>query len=116
MSTLTVRDNSIWIKHIETDPATVAFLGALPGGARLLMEVDGVRGEWEKMADGKDGRPTNGLKPVGTMKDSWTALQSRRGDRLNFKIIERKDTYLSAVQAMFTEWDSDEDESAFHAL
>jgi hypothetical protein len=41
--------------------------------------IDGFRGKWVKMADGKDGRPTPGMKPVGEAKDHWHGFQTSRG-------------------------------------
>jgi hypothetical protein len=116
MPTLTIRDNAVWIKHIEADETTINLLSQWPAGSRIHMEVDGVKGEWEKMADGLDGRPTNGIKPVGAMRSHWQNMQDRRGEIVTFQILERKDTYLPAVQAMLTEWESAEDESAFRDL
>ena len=91
------------------------MLGSMPEDTRVIFEIDGTQGEFAKMADGKDGRPTPGYKPIGAMKEVWSKLQ-RRGDRVSFKIIERKSTYLTAVQAMMTEWDSESDERAFRDL
>ena len=116
MATVTVRDDSVWIKHIEADPDTNALLSQAPAGTRILMEVEGIKGEWEKMADGSDGRPTHGFKPIGAMKSHWKTMQSRRGERVQIRILERKDTYLSAIQSVLTEWESDDDERAFRDL
>ena len=49
-------------------------------GAVIRLEVDGVPGTWVKMDDGKDGRPTPGIRPVGSYRDQWHKLQERRGD------------------------------------
>ena len=111
-----IADNSLWIKHIDIDKDASVLLGYMPEDTRVIFEIDGTQGEFAKMADGKDGRPTPGYKPVGAMKEFWSTLQRRRGERVPFKIIERKSSYLTAVQAMMTEWDSASDERAFRDL
>lgn len=111
-----IADNSLWIKHIDIDKDASVLLGYMPEDTRVIFEIDGTQGEFAKMADGKDGRPTPGYKPIGAMKEFWSTLQRRRGERVPFKIIERKSTYLTAVQAMMTEWDSESDERAFRDL
>jgi|GEM_PF-1326110 hypothetical protein len=111
-----IADNSLWIKHIDIDKDASVLLGYMPEDTRVIFEIDGTQGEFAKMADGKDGRPTPGYKPIGAMKEFWSTLQRRRGERVPFKIIERKSSYLTAVQAMMTEWDSASDEQAFRDL
>ena len=111
-----IADNSLWIKHIDIDKDILDMLRDNPADTRVIFEIDGTQGEFAKMADGKDGRPTPGYKPIGAMKEFWSTLQRRRGERVPFKIIERKSSYLTAVQAMMTEWDSASDERAFRDL
>jgi hypothetical protein len=111
-----IADNSLWIKHIDIDKDASVLLGYMPEDTRVIFEIDGTQGEFAKMADGKDGRPTPGYKPIGAMKEFWSTLQRRRGERVPFKIIERKSSYLTAVQATMTEWDSESDERAFRDL
>ena len=111
-----IADNSLWIKHIDIEKDASVLLGYLPEDTRIIFEIDGIQGEFAKMADGKDGRPTPGYKPIGAMKEFWSKLQKKRGERVSFKIIERKSSYLTAVQAMMTEWDSESDERAFRDL
>lgn len=115
-NTVKIADNSLWIKHIDIDKDILDMLRDNPADTRVIFEIDGTQGEFAKMADGKDRRPTPGYKPVGAMKEFWSTLQRRRGERVPFKIIERKSSYLTAVQAMMTEWDSESDERAFRDL
>lgn len=57
------------------------------------MVVDGVRGQWCKMRDGKDGRSTPGLRPVGRAQSFWQSLfESRRGDSVSIELGEDGDT------------------------
>ena len=78
MPELVVRDVVMWTKHLHGDPNLRAQLNGLPGGAEVELLVDGVRGHWRKMSDGKDGRPTTGLTPQGRMADFWRELYATR--------------------------------------
>ncbi|WP_269513946.1 hypothetical protein [Brevundimonas subvibrioides] len=76
-----VKDVVVWTKHVHGDRRVTARLQSLKGGEDLELVVDGVRGLWRKMADGVDGRPTSGLRPVGRMQTFWKELYaSRRGE------------------------------------
>ncbi len=116
MATFLNNDDAIWLKNVNADSNTIAMLHQIPGGTRLKLEVEGVKGDWQRMADGKDGRPTFGLKPIGKTLDFWKSLKPRRGEHLNFKIVDPVDSYLSDVQATLSEWHSEEDELAFNDL
>jgi hypothetical protein len=116
MATFLNNDDAIWLKNVNADSNTIAMLRQIPAGTRLKLEVEGVKGEWQRMADGKDGRPTFGLKPVGKTMEFWKSLKPRRGEYLNFKIIDPRDTYLSDIQSTLSEWNSEEDELAFNDL
>ena len=109
-------DDVIWLKNVDADQNTLALLRQLPEKTRLQLEIEGIRSDWERMADGKDGRPTLGLKPVGKTLQFWKSMRDRRGDFLNFKIVDPRDSYLAAVQATLSEWESKEDEAAFDDL
>ena len=116
MATFLNNDDVIWLKHISADSDTVALLVQIPARTKLQLEIEGTRGEWERMADGRDGRPTLGLKPVGRTVSFWKAMRSRRGDHLEFRVVDPRDTYLADVQATLSEWDSEKEEKAFHDL
>ncbi|MFA4950030.1 hypothetical protein [Brevundimonas sp.] len=79
MAKVEVRDHAIWIKHIHGDESLVGKLTQMPAGTLIELIVDGIQGHWRKMDDGKDGRPTNGLRALGNAKDHWHAMQSDRG-------------------------------------
>lgn len=82
-----VRDHALWIRHINGGPAVQTWLESVPGGATVHLEVDGVSGDWRKMADGKDGRPTQGLKPITEpSRSKWHALQTSRGAFVSFSL------------------------------
>lgn len=116
MGTFLNNDDAIWLKHVNADPNTIALLHQLKAGTKLKIEIEGVRGDWVRMADGKDGRPTLGLKPVGETLDFWKSMKKRRGERIGFRIVDPRDSYLSDVQATLSEWESEEDDKAFHDL
>jgi hypothetical protein len=77
MATTTVSDYVIWTKHIHDDPVLAARLSAMRAGDTIDLDVDGVHGTWRKMDDGKDGRPTAGLRPIGSAQEAWSDLFKR---------------------------------------
>jgi hypothetical protein len=116
MATVLNNDDAIWLKHINADANALAVLRQIPAGTTLRLEVEGVAGDWVRMADGKDGRPTLGLKPVGQTLNFWKSMKTRRGEHLDFKIVDPRDSYLADVQKTLSEWESEEDEAAFRDL
>ncbi len=116
MATTEIRDDAIWLKHLEGDPDLKARLGALAVGEMIELEVDGVVGTWERMRDGKDGRPTMGIKPVAAMRQVWAVF--RKGPRRTIQVRQARsaDAYLSAIAATLSEWNSAEDEIAYRDL
>lgn len=78
--TVEVRDSVLWTKHIRGDDALTATLDALSERSPIDLEVDGVRGTWQKMDSGRDGRPTPGIKPLGSARLHWHDLfRDKRG-------------------------------------
>ena len=75
-----IRDHALWLKHIHGDNFLKNKLLELEQGQITHLIVDGVKGVWVKMADGKDGRPTPGIKGIGAAKVHWHSLQERRGE------------------------------------
>ncbi|MGI9271205.1 MAG: hypothetical protein ACR2QT_05475 [Woeseiaceae bacterium] len=88
MSMVEVRDHALWIKHIHGNEPLKERLLALPSGALVELQVSGFRGMWKKMDDGKDGRPTAGIKALGKARDQWHALQTDRGELVTIKDIQ----------------------------
>ena len=74
MSRVEVRDNVLWVKHIQGNESLKTKINELNEGCRIELEVDGYRGTWEKMKDGKDGMPTTGIKPLGPAKEHWSRV------------------------------------------
>jgi len=116
MAHLRIRDDAIWAKHIEGDDRLRSAILAMGEGRTIDLEVDGIGGSWVKMRDGKDGRPTDGLRPVGPMRDVWKRMQARRGEVVEVNQLQRPRSYLASLRPLLSEWDSPEDEEAFRDL
>ena len=116
MGTFLNNDDVIWFKYVDADSNTIALLRQLPASTRLKLEIEGYRGDWERMSDGKDGRPTEGLRPVGKTKEFWKTMKPKRGTHLDFRVVDPRDSYLESLQKTLSEWDSAEDEKAFNDL
>ena len=116
MGTVLNNDNAIWLKHVKASRDAMALLRQFPPGAIIRLEIEGFRGDWQRMAAGRDGRPTLGLKPVGKTLEFWKSMEARRGEQLSFRVIDPADNYLSDIVPVMSEWDSAEDEAAFRDL
>ena len=116
MANVEIRDDAMWAKQIEGGKALADRITALSPGEIIELEVDGVVGRWEKMRNGKDGRPTPGIKPIGPMRKIWKRFQSRRGEVVEVRETKTADTYLAALSEVMTEWNSKEDDEAFRDL
>lgn len=82
-----VRDHVLWIRHIVGADSVKVWLEQVPEGACVRLVVDGTTGDWRKMDNGKDGRPTPGFKPMTEPSRSrWHALQAMRGSHVSFTI------------------------------
>jgi hypothetical protein len=68
------------------------------------------------MRNGKDGRSTTGIKPIGPMKEIWRRFQTRRGEVVEVREVRTADAYLAALTDTLSEWNSPEDEEAFRDL
>jgi hypothetical protein len=116
MGKVAIRDNSIWLKHVEGDAALKKRLSDLAPGETIDLEVDGIVGRWERMKVGKDGRTTDGIKPIAEMREVWARLQRNRGRIVDIREVTTADSYLSALTPLLSEWDSPEDEAAYRDL
>jgi hypothetical protein len=116
MAFIEIRDDSIWLNHIEGGKVLKDRIMSLAAGEIIELEVDGIVGAWEKMRDGKDGRSTLGIKPIGPMKTIWKRLQKRRGEVIEVREVRTADAYLEALGGTLSEWNSPEDEEAFRDL
>ena len=87
MSLVEIRDHALWIKHIHQNEALRQELLQLAAGELIELQVDGFRGMWKKMDDGRDGRPTPGIKAIGKAREHWHGLQDRRGALVPIKFV-----------------------------
>lgn len=68
MATVTIRDEAIWISHIENGQRLRERILSLKPEETLDLEVNGVVGRWARMRNGKDGRPRFGIRPIRGMR------------------------------------------------
>ncbi len=108
VATVEVRDHSLWTRHIRGDSTLKATLNRLRGQSQIELEVDGFHGTWQKMDDGRDGRPTTGLKPVvGPTKSHWHALlREKLGSLVTIAVVSaaRYDTMGREDQSFEAVW------------
>jgi hypothetical protein len=116
MAYVQIRDDTMWAKQIEGGKALRERLLGLSPGEIIELEVDGIVGQWEKMRNGKDGRSTPGIKPVGPMREIWKRFQARRGEIVAVREVKTADSYLATLSDTLGEWNSPEDEEAFRDL
>jgi len=111
-----ISDVAIWFKHAQgTD--LYEPLEALAPESEIELEADGVKGRWKRMKTGVDGRAVHAIRPIGPMKGIWNEwFKTRKGDRIYLRVVEPGDDYLAAASALFSEWNSPEDDEAFRDL
>lgn len=102
MALTTVTDFVIWTKHIHGDAALAARIADLGPGETIDLRVAGEAGVWRKMDDGKDGRPTPGLRPLGKARDTWRRLyRSQRGRTVSLEVADgMEDTGAAFIGAI----------------
>lgn len=116
MPSTRINDDTIWIKNIEAGPQLRERIMRLKPGEAVDLEVDGIVGRWERMRDGRDGRPTYGIKPVAEMREIWARMQKRRGQFVTIREVVSADMYLASVAPTLSEWETPEDEEAYRDL
>src|SRR5688500_18856836 len=116
MAQVKLNSDAIWVRSIEGDKQLKEMIRGLSPGDTIDLEVDGVVGTWEKMRDGRDGRPTQGIRPIGSMRETWRSWQKERGRILHLRRPTPSDSYLRMLRPYLSEWDSPEDEEAFRDL
>jgi hypothetical protein len=117
MSThIPIEDVAIWFKHIR-DPKLRRRLSDLREDDVIHMETDGVVGRWRRMRQGKNPKPTEAIKPDGSMKQIWQEwFRTRKGERIEIREVTLADDFLAEGSLLFSEWNSAEDEEAFRDL
>lgn len=85
-----IREKNFWIKHIYKGESLKNYLLNIKQNTIVNMEIDGFTCKWAKMKDGRDGRKTSGIKPIGKSKEFWVRLQERRGELVAIKLIDEE--------------------------
>lgn len=116
MATVNTRDDAIWVSHIEGSRELQDRVKNLSEGEMIELEVGGIVGQWQRMNDGRDGRPTLGLKPISGMKEVWAAWRKQAPRLVEIREVRSADSYLSALRATMNEWDSPADDAAYRDL
>jgi hypothetical protein len=116
MAKVTIKDDAIWLKHIDGDPRLKQRLQDLAADSIIDLEIDGIVGRWQRMKVGKDGRPTPGIKPIEAMRDVWARMRQQPGRVVDIREVLTADSYLASLTAVMSEWDSPEDELAYSDL
>ena len=109
MGLVTIKDDVIWFSHLSGDPPLLHQLLSLPDGGGIRLVIDGVEGDWVRMAAGKDGRPTLGIRPMGTMADVWRAYyRDRKGQSVAINAVAARPprTQLREEAVMFVRDDA----------
>ncbi len=86
MSVVEIRDYALWPKHIHGNDELKKRLVEMRAGELIELKVDGIQGMWKKMDDGKDGRPTPGVKAIGKAREHWHGLQEKRGELVSIEL------------------------------
>ena len=89
MAYVEIRDHAVWIKHVHGDAPLAELLLSMRAGDIVELEIDGHVGTWRKMDNGKDGRPTPGLRPLGKARVAWLKQQERRGELVTPNTVDR---------------------------
>lgn len=104
MGTVKISDESIWLKHIEGDDALRTRIASMKADEELSLEIGGIVGRWQRMRDGRDGRPTLGIKPMAAMKDVWARWRRERtGTVVDIREVVSAEDYLEALNGSFAE-------------
>jgi hypothetical protein len=119
-----IRDYSLWIKHVRGSKELAKALEGLRAGDTVRLSVDGHRGVWQKKEDGTNGVSTQGLKPLGEMRDLWFRwFRERRGEMVKIVLDEdmqgraalRRDTG-ARIPLEYPKASKEEQEAAWAAL
>ena len=116
MGHLQIRDDAIWARHIDGNSDLRKRILELGPEDTIELVVDGVVETWVKMKDGRDGRPTSGIRPVGAMRAVWKRMQARRDEVVPIREVKTADATLRALRPLLSEWDTPEDDEAFRDL
>lgn len=98
MAQTTICDFVIWAKHVHGDSRVVAAILSLKAGEVITATVDRRPGLWRKMDDGRDGRPTAGIRPIGQTAEFWRSLyRERRGQLVSIEVLHGGEAAIPLV-------------------
>lgn len=116
MATVSVDDVAIWFKHVD-EPRLRERLASLSEDEAIFLDADGVVGRWRRMRQGNNPSPTQAIKPDGKMKDIWGEwFRTTKGRTIEIREVTLADDFLAEGSALFSEWNSPEDDEAFRDL
>jgi len=86
-----VQDVVLWAGHVAGDTRLRQRISAMAPDEEIELEIDGTRGWWRKMQQGKDGRPTQGLKASSPNTRRWWSetFRTRKGHCLAIVEVNR---------------------------
>jgi hypothetical protein len=116
MASIRISRGAIWVKRIEGNPDLQARIRAMRPGEVLDLEIDGVVGRWERMRDGRDGRPTLGIKPIAETREMWARMRRRPRKVADVREIISADRYLAELTPLLSEWETPQDDAAYSNL
>ncbi|MDR7037595.1 MULTISPECIES: hypothetical protein [Methylobacterium] len=117
MATMIIRDDVLWARHIEGDPELARTIRTLPADDAIVLRIEGRPVRFRKMRDGRDGRPTEGVRPEPADAAFWRTLVARRGAMVTVEPEAGSvDPYLLSLSATLSEWNSPEDAAAYDEL
>ena len=70
-SIVQVRDDVIWVSHIENAPDLIPMIIGMAPGEIIRLCVDGFHGSWEKLPNQNTG---HALRPIGEAKVHWQSV------------------------------------------
>ena len=85
MSTVAVEDECLWFKHIDGNPNLLHAVTQLEDKQMIVLRIDGTSSVWRRMDQGKNSKPTEGLKPACDLCSGWwrALYKARKGERVS---------------------------------
>ncbi len=110
-NSICIEDHTIWFKM--HDASLRERLQRPPRDDETINPRDGRRRRAVAMYRQRRWR-TDAIKPDGEMKKVWNdCFRTRKGETIELREAVLADDYLAAGSALFSEWNSPEDEEAF---
>lgn len=78
MSFAEVRDFAMWQDNVYGNEPLQEKMAAMEDGDQIVLEVDGVRGTWQRITGRASGQPKPGLQPSGEAQRHWLAMRDEK--------------------------------------